>query len=146
MRIRSSGKALVVGGPVRWQPGPHPLRECLADLFLTRWVSAFLLPPPRFGSPGDEGALLARGLRDRLVHALMSVALGDPWLESFAPFQARVEYRLGIQAETLRVQVSLSSKQLVLVTPAGRRLGWKASFEGVADEMTAIAEAVLGPL
>ena len=136
---------MVVAAPVRWEGGTHPLRTCLADLFLTRWATARPLGPSR-RPDRMEGVELSQALRDRLVRALMTVAIGDPWLERLAPFRPQLEYRLGIEAETLRVRLSFTAKELVFLTPSARALGLKVGFETVAVEMQAIARESLGIL
>ena len=93
------------------------------------------------GAP--EGLRLPGDLRDRLVLALLRVALSDPWLEGFAPFRPEVEFRLGIHSETLRVRLSFVTHDLVFLTPAERPLGLKAGFECVAAEMEAITREAL---
>ena len=87
---------------------------------------------------------LTRSQCDRLVWSLMIVAMGKPWLESLAPFQPRVEYRLGIRAETLRVQLSFPAKELVFLTPSALRLGLKVGFESAAHELAALSREALG--
>lgn len=142
---------LVTGAPVlRASPArAHPLRACLADLFLTRWAVARALPHPTArdeitGPARITDAPLNDDLRHRLVLVLLRLALGDPWLERLAPFRPRVEFRLGIHAETFRVRLSFATHDLVFLTATGRPLGLKACFECVAEEMEAIAREALG--
>ena len=151
MRRRLARRAAFVGAPVQWARGaapPHPLRECLTDLFLARWIVALPLASgparfPRTVTTDRSGVSLPPALHERLVLALMRVALGDPWLERLTPFRPTVEYQLGIVAETLRVRVSFATSDLVFLTPAGRPLGLKAGFECVAAEMEVIAREAL---
>lgn len=142
---------LVAGAPVlRASPAlAHPLRACLADLFLTRWAVAFSVPRPRARgltvlSSRAAGAPLNDDLRDRLVLVLLRLALGDPWLERLTPFRPSIEFRLGIEAETFRVRLSFTSYDVVFFTPTGRPLGLKACFECVAGEMEAIVREAQG--